>query len=567
MRSVACWQARPSWHWKARARVTLGERLATALKSAGRAALSVATLGLSEVMFRLSKPGQLTGNEPLPPLDLVVGPTEAAILIVDGAVGSVLTAERLATHDAWQRIDVMLGHGPHLEVVMLDLAPLSLSIPLEVVMGGEELWIEVDADLGLDLAGSDRILGLLARSGSLLAGKDLNVEGSEARAASFITSAAIAGQLKKRLAHRIASMGFCARSAAEVAGDPSALRDAELEIQSFLAEELGRWGIAVDRCQLLISRTESQQLELDSRRLELEQQRADLMKEALLIDERREARLAAERIAIASELDQAQQQSADGKAQRQESSRFALARMVMQNDQELAKLERDGFRELRADERDQELLDFRHRQLLMREDRKAQLEQELLSAQNELDTGRLRVQLEREKLELAALAQEQNLDQLGRIKQLEREDHLARQAANAAAERDRLAAAKDLSPEQMMAAMADKDPEIARAMAGRLSSEAEFARKSAEEQKALMIEMQAQMFRLMEKGLDSNAAVATGIAGAHRPPAPPSTTQGPVIIDNRAAGTPAPPTKACTACGEGIQPNWKACPFCGNGLA
>ncbi len=330
-------------------------------------------------------------------------------------------------------------------------------------------------------------------------------------------------------------------TAAQLYESPEKLHAAEVELHGFLADELGAWGFAVSRCHLMLGRSEAEQLAIETRSIELAQQRQAMLAEAQLVDERRSAQLDAERLAIETERRSAELQSEGQLARVEQGNRMALARMVLLDDQELARIEREGFKVLREAEREEATLDFRHEQMLLREKRKQALEEQLEAAQTSIEVERLKIQLEREKLDIAALAQEQNLAHLEKLKKIERDDELLRKQAAQDAERERLSAAKDLTPEQMMAALADKDPEIAKAMASRFSSEAEFARKSADEQKALMQEMQAQMMSLMEKGLESNAAVAAGHVKA-------------------ASRTPA---GSCKSCGEATQAAWKACPYCG----
>lgn len=126
--------------WQERAKVTLGERLGRFLGATARSTIGLATLGLSELMYRLSQPGALAGATNIPPLDLVVGPTEAAILIVDGAVADVLTAERARTHGFWDQLGSIFSRGPHLEVVMVEMAPSRLTLPLTPIATARRRW-------------------------------------------------------------------------------------------------------------------------------------------------------------------------------------------------------------------------------------------------------------------------------------------------------------------------------------------------------------------------------------------------------------------------------------------
>ncbi len=536
--------------WQQKARKTLGERLGRLAKGTMRTGYSIATLGLSEVMFRLSSPGNLAGNENIPSLDLVVGPTEAALLIVDGVVSSVLTSERLATHSFWDNLDTMLGRGPHLEVVMIDQAPFTVTIPLNFTLGDQEIRAQVDATMAFGIEGADRVLDLLARGGASIEGASLNAPDGNGEQASFVTSAGLGARVQRRLEHSISRMEFANHGVKSLYQDHAVLSMAEREVQSFLVDELGRFGMNVESCQLLLGRTDEQQLAIDRRCAELDQERADMLAEQDLQEARRRALFTAERATLEKERKTTEAATGAELAGIGETNRFALARMVMLDEQQLAQIEREGFSEGRKSERDEELIDFKQSQLLLRERRAQELEADLSKAGNQLDIGRIEMQLEREKLTIAALAQEQNLANLRGLKEIEREDDLLRQGAQTEAEQHRLAAAKDLTPEQMMAALADRDPEIARALAARGTSQVEFAQKSAQDQISLMREMQAQMASMMEKSLDANARVASGMLNAVRPP------------NVRASATSAVAASHCSNCGETVEPTWKVCPFC-----
>jgi flagellar motor switch protein FliM len=92
----------------------------------------------------------------------------------------------------------------------------------------------------------------------------------------------------------------------------------------------------------------------------------------------------------------------------------------------------------------------------------------------------------------------------------------------------------------MLAAMADKNPEVAKALAAKFASDGAHAQRNAAEQIQLMQKMQAEMAALMREGLQANAQVARGM----------------VDVTVRTA-------HSCAHCGKAMQPQWKACPFCG----
>jgi hypothetical protein len=525
--------------WQRRARATLGERLGRLIAGVARTTMSITTLGLSEVMYRLSQPGALAAAPNVPPLDLVVGPHEAAVLIVDGAVAEVMTADRAQTHDFWDRLSGIVSRGPHLEVVMIDLAPSRLTLPLTLQVGLDELACEVDAEVAFSRAVLEKSLALLSRI-RVLRESDLNAQASDSGRASFATVSTLAQALQRRLQAKSAAFQCARGDAARLRTDATSLTAAQAEVTQFLNEELFAFGLAVQRCHLLVGRSAAEDLEIARRKNEIEQSRRSMEADIQRIEMRRRQELDRERqqIELEQKLDQSQGQSRLGQAN--EGYRFAMARMVLQNDADLAVIERDGFAKRRESERLQEQLDAQQAQMLQSQAHTADLQRQLAGAQNELEVQRIKMQIETERLKLASLAQEQNLTNLRRIKEIEREDALARSRDAAEMERARFAAAGTLSPEQMLAAMADKNPEIAKALAAKFANDGSHAQRNAAEQIQLMQKMQAEMASIMREGLQANAQVARGM----------------VDVTIRS-------TNACTHCGKALQPQWKACPYCG----
>lgn len=525
--------------WQQRTRVTLGERLGRVLGATARSTLGLATLGLSELMYRLSQPGALAASSNIPPLDLVVGPTEAAILVVDGAVGEVLTAERARTHGFWDQLSSIFSRGPHLEVIMVDLAPSRLTLPLTLQVGLDELACEVDAEVAFLKPVLEKSLALLSQT-RVLRTAELNATASTGVRATFSTVGMLAHALQRRLQARSSTFSCTQGDATRLRSDAASLAAAKAEVSQFLNEELFHFGLAVQRIHLLVGRSPGEDLEIVRRRKDLEQELRSMEADVERIDMRRRQDLDREKqeIEVEQRLEQAAGQSKIGQAN--EGHRFALARMVLQNEADLAVIERDGFMRRRESERLQEQLDAQHHQMLQSQAQAAELQRQLSGTQNELDVQRIRMQIEAEKLKLAALAQEQNLTNLRRLKEIEREDAMARGRDAAELERARFATAGTLTPEQMLAAMADKHPEIARALAAKFANEGGQAQRSAAEQVQLMQKMQAEMASLMREGMQANAQVARG------------------LVDVAARNA-----TLCTRCGKGLQPQWKACPYCG----
>jgi hypothetical protein len=470
---------------------------------------------------------------------LVVGPHEAAVLIVDGAVAEVMTADRAQTHDFWDRLSGIVSRGPHLEVVMIDLAPSRLTLPLTLQVGLDELACEVDAEVAFSRAVLEKSLALLSRI-RVLRESDLNAQASDSGRASFATVSTLAQALQRRLQAKSAAFQCARGDAARLRTDATSLTAAQAEVTQFLNEELFAFGLAVQRCHLLVGRSAAEDLEIARRKNEIEQSRRSMEADIQRIEMRRRQELDRERqqIELEQKLDQSQGQSRLGQAN--EGYRFAMARMVLQNDADLAVIERDGFAKRRESERLQEQLDAQQAQMLQSQAHTADLQRQLAGAQNELEVQRIKMQIETERLKLASLAQEQNLTNLRRIKEIEREDALARSRDAAEMERARFAAAGTLSPEQMLAAMADKNPEIAKALAAKFANDGSHAQRNAAEQIQLMQKMQAEMASIMREGLQANAQVARGM----------------VDVTIRS-------TNACTHCGKALQPQWKACPYCG----
>ena len=245
-----------------------------------------------------------------------------------------------------------------------------------------------------------------------------------------------------------------------------------------------------------------------------------------------------QQIAVEQTIDQASGTAQLGRTN--EGHRFALARMVLQDSADLAVIEREGFAKRRASERLQEQLDAQHKQMLQSQSHTADLQRQLAGAHNELEVQRIQMQIETERLKLAGIAQDHNLTNLRRIKEMEREDAFARSRDAAEIERARFAVAGTLSPEQMLAALADKNPEVAKALAAKFASEGASAKQNAAEQLQLMQKMQSEMASIMREGLHSNAQVARG------------------LIDSATRSSP-----SCPQCSKPLHPQWKVCPYCG----
>jgi len=114
----------------------------------------------------------------------------------------------------------------------------------------------------------------------------------------------------------------------------------------------------------------------------------------------------------------------------------------------------------------------------------------------------------------------------------------------------------------MLAALADRSPEIAKALAAKFAADGTQAAKSAEEKVRLLQQMQAEMASLMRQGLQANAEVARGfvVSSQDRPP-----------VVGVHVGRPDPPAEAaketCASCKAAVQPQWRNCPYCGKPLS
>ncbi len=525
--------------WQRTARKTLGERLGRLLLGTARTTASVASLGLSEIMYRLAQPGSRAAAQDIPPLDLVVGPLESAVLIVDGAVSDVLTAERAQTHGFWQQLDRLLGVGPHLEVVMIDLAPRVISAPLVLEVEATRLDAMLELEVAFDQALADKALALLATHRHLTGG---GIGGAALTAAgpTFADLGAVSASLQRRLQMNLPAMGLSGMRAADLRADPAVREALQAKLREFAAKELFAVGIALRRIYLQVPASPEAELELRRKTADLDRATAELELEVARQELRRQQELAAEREQLAAALEVAKLDAGADVDRAREAARFSLARMVLQDDNQLAVIEREGFARRRESERTQEQLDVQHQRMVAAQVHTAQLERELASAKNAADVQRIQFDLEREKLQLAALAQEQNLLNLRKIKEIEREDDLARSRDAAEQERARFAAAGTLSPEQMLAALADKNPEVAKALAAKFAADGASAQRSAADQIQLMKAMQAEMASMMRDSLQANAQVARGMVDAS-----------------------ARVHSACAGCGKALQPQWKACPYCG----
>jgi len=546
-RLIASSAAKAPADWQARTKETLGSRLGRELASAGRGLLSIATLGISEIMFRLATPGKLAAEPSLPPLDLVVGPTEAAILIVDGKPAEALNAGRIQTHDFWDKFDALVARGPHLEVVMLDLAAVLLELPLQIEADGEVIAAQFDATVAIDPALAQKAIALVAW------GKHLTVANDDADAerSTFVSLAGLSARIQRHLQSQLPVVPATQAAGRALRTDPAARQALQQACEQFVREQLFPFGIVVRSVQLDLARSGEEDLVLRKRAADLERQRQDLVVEQKLVDRRRQQMLTAELQQIDTQEAVARGAAQTTVAQAGEGNRFALARMVLQNDQQLAEIQRSGFAEKRASERTQEALDAQHKLLLEAQAHAAQLERQLAGAKGGADIARIKMELEKEQLKVAALAQEQNRLNLRLVREIAREDDLAREREKAAQERERIAAMSGLSPEQMLAVMADRSPDVAKALIAKFTNEGQHAQRSAADQLALMQKMQADMAAMMRDSLQANAQVAHGMVKS-------TTDMERARVTGGAAAGP-----ECRTCHARLQPQWRACPYCG----
>jgi hypothetical protein len=545
-RLIASSAAKAPVDWQVRAKDTLGARLGRELASAGRGLLSIATLGISEIMFRLSTPGKFAAEPNLPPLDLVVGPTEAALLIVDGQPDDVMTAGRVHTHDFWDKFDSLVARGPHLEVVMLDLSTVQLSLPIELEHGGELVAAQIDALVAIDAAMVRKAINLVAW------GKHYTLSNPSADGAksTFVSQAGLAARLQRTLQSQLPSLAAAQVDAQQLRTNPAVRQALLAAFRQFLGEQLVAFGIVVRDVQLQVARSGDEEQAIRTRTAALERQRKDLIVEQQLVDRRRQQMLDSELLQIDTGEALARGAADSSKAQAGEGNRFALARMVLQNEQQLAEIQRQGFAQKRESERTQDTLDTKHKLLLAAQAHAAQLERDLAGAKSSAEIARIQMELEKERLTIAGLAQEQNLLNLRKLKEIEREDAMLRERERAAQERERIAAMNGLTPEQMLAMMADRSPEVAKALAAKFTADGQHVQRSAAEQMALMQKMQAEMGALMRESLQSNAQVARGLV------------QG-VNDMERARVQSGAVGPECRTCHARLQPQWRACPYCG----
>jgi hypothetical protein len=545
-RLIASAAGRAPADWQTRAKYTLGARLGRELVAAGRGVLSVATLGLSEIMFRLSTPGNLAAELSMPSLDLVVGPTEAALLIFNGMVEELVTADRVQTHDFWRKFDSLIARGPHLEIVMVDLAPVLMSLPIELEAAGEVLPGALDALVSIDASMARKAIGLVSW------GKHFTVANptADAKRTTFVSLAGLADRLHRHLQSQLPIMPQARVDARSLRSDASARAALQQACARFLTDQLFVFGMVARDVRLDLARGGEEDLAIRRRTADLERLRQDLVAEQQLVDRRRQE-------AVTAELQQIDTQealvrgAADlTKAQAGEGNRLAVARMVLLNDQQLAEIQREGFAQKRASERTQETLDTQHQLLLAAQAHTASLERELAGARSGADIARIKMALETEQLKVAALAQEQNLLNLRRLREIEREDAQLRDRERAQLERERIAAMNGLTPEQVLAMIADKSPEVAKALSAKFANDGQHAQRSAAEQLALMQKMQAEMASLMRESLQANSQVARGMV------------QGAADIE-RARAVSGAVGPECRSCHARLQPQWRACPYCG----
>lgn len=536
--------------WQARAKETLGARLGREILGAGRGLLSVATLGISEVVFMLSTPGKLAAEPSLPPLDLVVGPTEAAILIVDGKVDEVLTSGRMQTHDFWDKFQMLLSRGPHLEVVMVDLSQVLLSLSLELEANGELVSGQLEAMVAIEPALAHKALSLVSYGKQFL----VDQPGSNAEVATFVSLAGLSARVQRHLQGQLPLMLPAATDARMLRTDAAVRLAMQQACEQFVREQLLGYGMVTRDVRLQVARTGDEEQAIRRRSAELDRQRKDLLAEYEVVDRRRQQTVRTETLEIDTQEAIARGGSEARVAQAGEGNRFALARMVLLDDQQLDEIRRDGFAKKRESERTQEALDAKHALLLEAQAHAAALERELAGAKSGAEVARIQMELEKERLKIAALAQEQNLLNLRKLREIEREDAVLRDRERMAQEKERISSMSGLTPEQMLALMADRSPDVAKALMAKFTADGQNVQRSAAEQMALMQKMQAEMAALMRESLQANSQVARGLV------------QGTTDMERARAVSGGGTGPECSSCRARLQPTWRACPFCGTAV-
>lgn len=489
---------------------------------AGRALVDVATLGISELMIHAAKRGKAAsaGVNMKQVDEFVIGPTEAAMLIVDGELSQVVNAERVRTMSFWDRLKAMLSRGPHVEVAMVDLAPFNVSVPFKMpCANGDTLDCVLDADLHITVESAPAILNLLSRGKHALNAVTSQVDAAEsdepASVATFTTSHNIAERLSRRIGERHARLLGAQIDPANVSADPRGLADLEAALWAILEGELQPLGIQVGRGNLLCGVTPEQALVVQSRTREIEARAKEINRRAAIIDKERAAEFEKSKGAIDKDL----------------------LIVGLLNKQEVERVQRDGHRERTAADRAEDLKVLHHDLLKGRERHASELERDLASAKGEVEVERIKMQLEGERLEIARLAQEQNITNLRMIKEMEREDAIAREDA-------RFKNVASVTAEQALVASVTKSDDASAALAARYKAESDA--KSGEDRLALMEKMNTQQADLMKSALAANAQVAHGLVDAARP-----------------AGHT---DFACGSCGESIKRTFKVCPFCGEAV-
>ena len=523
-------------------RDSLGQRAAKGMFKLLRGTADIATLGLSELMLRaggiepeLEKEAAWT--------DFVVGPEEACILILDGRVQRVITGRRFEEQDFWTDFQGALSEGPLVEIVMADLAPFNLTIPFKFrAPNGDEVEAVADIDVGVGLHCAPNILNLLTRGTTTLestnssASKKVfdstNSGSADQPVASFTTHANLAQRLDRRLNQRAGASLGAQGDINAAATDVQLLRKLEKALWDLVNADLNPFGIEAQRVTLLLGTTPQQKLDFERRRLELDAQRNDMLSGAERIEKDRKAEIEKQRQKrehdLTEHLAALQHQGSKAGAARD----LELGRMGLLDEQDLWRLENEGARERTQAQREEAQRQLEADLLTGRQQHAADLEKQLAGARNDVEIERLRMQLERERLEIARIAQDQNLRNLDRIKQIEREDEIAREKAT-------FSNVAGVTGEQALIAMIKSNPAAAEALKAKFAAEgqaraAESAARGNEDKVKLVQENQAQMTDLMKSALQANAAVA---------------------------GAAAEPS--CPDCGKAVKATFKVCPYCG----
>ncbi len=495
--------------------------------------------------------------------DLVVGPSEAAVLIKDGKAEEVITEERRALGNWADRnlptFKRLFSTGTDYRAFVVSTLPFDLMFNVNMwTMDQQMISGQTTVRCSVLTDDAARLTAMLGRDNSIATFDLLN-------------------RIKPELASRIFQPAVAGKLHDEIRGNVAFLRELEDRAREELRQTLGAWSIRVDNITVVWGLTEQEKLEIARRAKQLEEEEKDFTQARMLreLERKAEAVRTAQQLALeqrkrveAGELEiQGIRLDAKHSAEeKQAAMRLRLAEVnaeiaQLDTDLKLAQLavdreqdriamdrKRDELALIKDKElfdREQDRLDFEMIQQNKRERMREEQEHQLTLLRNQQESNRLQMDMQMQQMAV----------QLGMIERIIGQG-LAAGAVDAATLQ------KMLEEQTKMRALDRGDAVAGSVFTAEAAKHSMDAMKQAEDRERLH---QQQMTRLSGEMMQASKQQVP-LSGAS--PASGSPVQPSVHIVNvpPASGPAAECDAVCPGCGKGVQKTWKACPFCGKAL-